>query len=110
MNLPDIPFRVVDWPGVEPVEHKGESGTSRWRVVETGGIRVRVVEYSPGYRSDHWCPRGHIFHVLEGEFGIRLKDGTDHLLGPGMTFLAGDDEANPHLGHTERGARAFIVD
>jgi hypothetical protein len=110
MVMRDIPFRAVVWEDVEPVEHKGESGASRWRVVESGGLRVRLVEYTPGYRSDHWCPKGHVFHVIEGEFGVKLKDGTDRLIGAGMTFLAGDDEKNPHLGYTEKGARALIID
>ena len=31
-----------------------------WRTLEIGDIRVRIVEYSPGYLADHWCDRGHI--------------------------------------------------
>jgi hypothetical protein len=26
-----------------------------------------MVEYSPGYRADHWCEKGHILLCLEGE-------------------------------------------
>ncbi len=110
MRIEAVPFTVTDWGSVEPVEHKGESGTSFWRVFERGNVRARVVEYSPGFRSDHWCPRGHVFYVLEGEFGIVLKDGRDLRLGPGSGFQAADDETNPHLGYSEKGARVFIVD
>lgn len=110
MKIVDCPFTVTDWEDVEPIEHAGESGSSVWRTVVCGNVRARIVEYSPGYRSDHWCPRGHIFYVLEGEFGISLKDGQKFLLRPGMSFEAGDDERNPHLGYSESGARAFIVD
>ena len=110
MEMRGFPFTVTDWAAGPAVEHKGETGTSLWRIVEAGGIRVRIVEYSPGYRSDHWCPKGHIFLVVEGAFGVELKNGETYKLGPGMSFLAPDDPANPHLGFSESGAKAFIVD
>jgi quercetin dioxygenase-like cupin family protein len=110
MDLGPIPFTVTDWRTVPAVEHKGETGTSHWRVFEAGPLRVRMVDYSPGFRSDHWCPRGHVFLVLEGEFTVTLKDGRVFRLGPGASFEAGDDLANPHLGASGMGARAFIVD
>jgi quercetin dioxygenase-like cupin family protein len=110
MKIADVPFTVTDFQSIAPVEHEGETGTSFWRVFESGNVRARVVDYSAGYRSDHWCPRGHVFYVLEGEFGVVLKDGRNFRLGPGMSFAAGDDEANPHLGYSEKGARVFIVD
>jgi|GEM_PF-4387406 len=28
-----------------------------------GNIRVRMVEYTPGYLADHWCNRGHIANM-----------------------------------------------
>jgi quercetin dioxygenase-like cupin family protein len=110
MDLGRIPFTATDWTSIQPIEHKGDAGTSFWRTLDFGNVRVRLVEYSPGFRSDHWCPRGHIFLVLEGEFTALLKDGRSFRLGRGMSFQAGDDEANPHLGSSEAGARAFIVD
>ena len=110
MDIGQIPFAVTDWRGVQAVEQKGATGTSFWRVAEAGNLRVRMVEYSPGFRSDHWCPRGHVFLVLEGEFIVALKDGRTMRLAPGLSFQAGDDEANPHLGSSEKGAKAFIVD
>ena len=110
MTIADCPFTVTDFQAIAPVEHRGETGTSTWRVFERGNVRARVVDYSAGFRSDHWCPRGHVFYVLEGGFGIVLKDGRRFLLGPGMGFEAGDDAGNPHLGYSEKGARVFIVD
>jgi uncharacterized cupin superfamily protein len=110
MDIRDVPFTVTDWEAVEPVEHRGETGSSFWRTLQAGAIRVRTVTYSPGYRSDHWCPKGHVFLVLEGEFGLAFQDGRTFLLGPGMSFQAGEDAAHPHLGFSEKGAKAFIVD
>ncbi len=71
---------------------------------------MRIVEYSIGFRSDHWCPRGHVLLVLEGELTIRLRDGREFVLASGSSFQAGDDEVNPHLAYTDKGAKVFIVD
>ena len=80
------------------------------KIFQAGNIRIRLVEYTPGFRSDHWCPRGHVVLVLEGEFGIALKDGRRFLLPAGTSFQVGDDETNPHLAYTDKGAKVFIVD
>lgn len=105
-----VPFTVTDWNRIETLEVVGENGRSLWRVFERGNLRVRIVEYSAGYKADHWCERGHILLVLEGELVIRLKDGREFALTSGMSFQASDDEKNPHLALTEKGARVFIAD
>jgi hypothetical protein len=110
MKLPAVPFEVMDWSCVPPAEHAGAAGASLWRVWERDGLRVRRVTYSPGYQSDHWCARGHVLMVVRGSITIRLKDGRSYELGPGMSFAAGDDETNPHLASSVRGADVFIVD
>jgi hypothetical protein len=58
MRMSDIPFGTTDWTAVEPTTHKGEVGVATWRTQQFGDIRVRMVEYSPGYVSDHWCEKG----------------------------------------------------
>lgn len=110
MKIQDVPFEVTDWGQMTLVEHQGEKGTSLWQVFERGNIRVRKVEYSPGFRSDHWCGRGHVLLVLEGELLIQLRDGREFVMKPGTSFQVEDDEANPHLAFTEKGAKVFIVD
>ncbi len=110
MKIQDVPFTVTRWEKEIPVEHKGETGTSFWRTFEAGNLRVRMIEYSPGYKADHWCARGHVLLVLEGELNIELKDGQKFKITPGMSFQAADDEENPHLALTEVGAKVFIVD
>ena len=110
MKIVNIPFAVVDWSTREREEHRGEAGTSFWQTVQAEDIRMRVVEYSEGFQSDHFCPRGHIVFVLKGELRIRLKDGSEHSLTGGTSFYCGDDEANPHLASSPKGAQVFIVD
>lgn len=110
MKIENVPFTLTTWDEIMPTEHKGETGTSYWRTIETGNIRVRMVDYSAGFRSDHYCPRGHVLLVLKGQIGILLKNGNSSVLGAGMSFRVGDDEANPHLVYSESGATVFIVD
>lgn len=110
MDIQNVPFTVTDWSELQQAEYKGETGTSFWRIFEQGNIRVRIVEYSPGFRSDHWCERGHVLLVLEGELTVELKDGQIFRLSPGTSFQAAVDDVNPHLAHTDKGAKVFIVD
>lgn len=109
MNIQDVPFCVLDWSRVIPTEHPGESGYALWRTLEVGNIRVRMVEYSPGYRADHWCNRGHVLLVLEGELITELQDGRQFTLTAGTSYQVANG-AEAHRSHTEKGARLFIVD
>ncbi len=110
MNISQVPFTVTDWSQMEATEYKGESGTSFWWTFARGNLRVRIVEYSPGFRSDHWCPRGHVLYVLEGTLNIELKDGRIFELPAATGFQAEDDDTNPHLASSVTGAKVFIVD
>jgi len=109
MKIQDVPFCTADWSNVTPTEHSGETGTAFWRTLEIGNIRVRMVEYTPGYLADHWCSRGHVLLVLEGELVTELSDGRKFKLTPGMSYQVADD-VNPHRSRTEKGAKLFIVD
>ena len=109
MEIKDIPFGITDWSTVEPSEHKGESGMALWRTRTFGEIRVRMVEYSPGYLADHWCEKGHILLCLEGELHTELKDGRKFTLTPGVSYQVADG-AEPHRSFAPAGARLFIVD
>lgn len=110
MKIQDIPFTVTNWESITLEEKKGETGTAYYQTSIHGNIQLRKIEYSPGFRADHWCSKGHILLVLEGELVIQLKDGQKHTLTQGKSFLAGDDESNPHIAITEKGAKVFIVD
>jgi quercetin dioxygenase-like cupin family protein len=109
MRIESVPFGVTDWSTVPATEHPGETGVAYWRTVEQGNIRVRLVEYSPGYLADHWCSRGHVLYVLAGELVTELKDGRRFTLLPGQSYQVADDE-EPHRSRTESGATLFIVD
>lgn len=109
MHMKDIPFGTTDWSAVERTEHKGETGVAFWRTRDFGGIRVRMVEYSPDYLADHWCAKGHIILCLEGELHTELDDGRKFVLTPGMTHQVADN-AGAHRTVTAVGAKLFVVD
>ncbi len=109
MQIQDVPFMTMDWNTVVPTEHPGITGKALWRTLEIGNIRVRMVEYTPGYVADHWCKRGHVLLVLEGELETELSDGRKFLLMPGVSYQVADD-VNPHRSSTTTGAKLFIVD
>jgi len=109
MKIQDVDFCVTDWSKLTPKEFPGETGKAFWKTLEKGNIRVRIVEYSPGYLADHWCSRGHVIYVLEGELITELKDGSVHVLKPGMSYQVADD-AVPHRSRTDTGAKLFVVD
>jgi hypothetical protein len=109
MQLTDIPFVTTTWTDVEATRHEGESGFAMWRTRQFGNVRVRCVEYSPGYIADHWCEKGHVLLCLEGELHTELKDGRTFVLTPGMSYQVAD-HAEPHRSSTASGALLFIVD
>ena len=109
MNMAEIPFTFTDWAALEPTEHPGVTGWARWRTQQFGAIRVRQVQYSPGYLADHWCEKGHVLLCLEGELHTELADGRTFLLKPGMSYQVAD-HAEPHRSSTPTGATLFIVD
>lgn len=69
-----------------------------------------MVEYSPGYLADHWCDRGHVLLVLEGELDTELKDGRVFTLKPGTSYQVSDFGDAAHRSRTTAGAKLFIVD
>jgi quercetin dioxygenase-like cupin family protein len=110
MKIPTLPFTVTDWAGVPATEHRGETGNAIWRTLNIGDLRVRMVEYSPGYVADHWCDRGHVLYVIEGELETELRDGRTFKLSPGMSYQVSDNGDAAHRSSTRTGARLFIVD
>jgi hypothetical protein len=109
LKLASFSFETLDWSTIPKEEHKGDTGVAYWQIQQVNDIRVRMVEYSQGYKADHWCSKGHILLCIEGEMDTELKDGRIFKLSKGMCYFVGDnDEA--HRSSTETGCKLFIVD
>lgn len=109
MRFEGVPFATIDWEKIPSTEQPGETGSVRSRTFTSGDVRVRMVEYSPGYAADHWCRKGHIVLCVRGEIRSHHQDGTVHLIRQGMVYVVGDDDV-PHRSSSEGGATLFIVD
>lgn len=109
MKLHDIPFGTTDWSRLPREAKSAEAGQAFWRTRQFGEVRVRMVEYTPGYVSDHWCTKGHILFCLQGELHTELADGRRFTLTPGMSYQVAD-QAEPHRSTAPLGATLFIVD
>ncbi|QCP53939.1 hypothetical protein FAZ95_33640 [Trinickia violacea] len=113
MKMEAFAFGTTDWAEIERTEHNGETGMAYWRTRFFGDkenpIRVRMVEYTPGYLADHWCKKGHVLLCLEGELETTLEDGRKFVLTAGMSYQVGDN-AEAHQSYSRTGAKLFIVD
>ncbi len=59
------------------------SGGIRHKAYERDGRRLRLAEFTRGFVEPHWCAKGHIGYVLEGEMEVDFR-------GKKVTFRTGD--------------------
>jgi quercetin dioxygenase-like cupin family protein len=109
MHLKNIPFCVTDWQNLPAETHAGDAGQATWRTQHFGDIRVRLVDYSPGYVANHWCAKGHIIFCIKGEMTTDLMDGRSFQLKAGQSYQVADNDGQ-HRSRTDSGAQLFIVD
>jgi hypothetical protein len=107
--MKDIPFQKIDWTLIEKVEYKGDEGVALWQTIQLGGLRIRLVEYSNGYKADHWCQKGHIVFCLEGEFISELCTGEKINLKKDEGYVV-SDELSSHRSVSENGVKLLIID
>ncbi|MDR6566715.1 MULTISPECIES: DHCW motif cupin fold protein [Chitinophaga] len=105
----NIPFQTIDWSVIPKTVHPGESGTAWWQTIQFPGLRIRIVEYSPGYLADHWCKKGHIVHCLQGAFVSVLQSGENFELSEGMSYVVTDDQST-HRSVSATGVKLLIID
>ena len=98
-----------DWNNIPTQKVNGETGFSTIKTQTLGEITIRHIEYSNNYTADHWCEKGHIVFIIQGELIIEHKDNSIHSLKSGMTYLIGDNTL-AHKAKSEFGAKALIID
>lgn len=108
-SMTNFNFQIINWAEIDTTEHKGETGISLWKTTQLDGLRIRLVEYLPGYLADHWCQKGHIVHCLEGEFESQLENGQKHILSKNMTYIVSDDLSS-HKSYSKTGVKLLIID
>ena len=109
MKFEGVPFSVTDWSKISSVAVRGETGRAVSKEIDQEDVRVRLVEYSADYKSDHWCTKGHIALVLDGDLTVELEDGKNYNLKGDMGLQIGD-KVTPHKVCSKNGARVIIFD
>ncbi|HPH45529.1 MAG TPA: DHCW motif cupin fold protein [Chryseolinea sp.] len=107
--MSSILFNTTDWDTIPATQHSGESGLAHWRTIQYEGLRIRLVEYSKGYKADHWCSAGHIVYCLEGEMISELSDGRTFMISKGMSYQVSDN-VSQHRSHSKEGVKLLIVE
>jgi hypothetical protein len=111
MKLTNIPEEVIDWPRIPAFRIPGLASAATARTHQVGEVRLRFIEYAPGYLADHWCSKGHIIYVIAGELIIEHQsDRPPCALSTGMSWHVADHEGPAHRARSDRGATIFIVD
>ncbi len=93
MTMRKISFDSMAWESPMP--------GLRFRALRQGGQQLRMVEYTPEMEL-HWCEKGHVGLVLEGEFEIEFPDET-------LRYGAGEGVFIPS-GHADRHRGRALTD
>jgi quercetin dioxygenase-like cupin family protein len=109
MRIDNFPFDIVRWASQPAVTQPGTSGIATVKTVRLGEMRLRKIEFTPGYCADHWGSKGHIGFVLSGSLSIALENGGVFEVPAGDSFHVGDDR-NLHRAETRTGATVILVD
>mgnify|MGYP003449457125 FL=1 len=99
----NIAFQTINWANIPKTIHPGITGTACWQTFQLPGLRIRLVEYSPGYQA------GHIVHCLEGELLSEMETGEQYILTAGMSYVVSDGLSS-HRSITKEMVKLLIVD
>lgn len=105
----DTEYTILDWNNIIDSVKSGELGFSTTKELKVNDMKYRMIDYSPGYLADHWCQKGHIVFVLEGELISELSDGSSSILSKGMGYVV-SDHLSTHRSRTDVGAKLLIID
>ncbi len=109
MDINSLVTQKIDWETLALNELKGETGSTLYKQLTSGGCRIRLAEYSAGYKSAEWCDRGHIIYCLSGELTLHFKNREAIKLTQGNSILLGSSD--PHTATTGNiPAKVFIID
>jgi hypothetical protein len=109
MQTLPLPLEPTDWSRVDEVQESGESGHAICKTRTFGDIRLRLIDYTPGFVAASWCLKKHIMHCIAGAITVHVQDRPGIAFQEGMSLVT-DDDGPPHRLSTEIGAVLLIVD
>ena len=82
----------------------------RFKADRQGGRQLRLVEYTPDMKP-HWCEKGHVGYILEGQFEIRFEgEVAIYNSGDGVFIPAGAEHKHMGRAVTEVVRAVFVED
>ncbi len=109
MKMEQVPSKVIAWESLPVTVMPGATGSAQVWTSQSGEVALRRIEFSAGYRADHWCAKGHLALVLAGSLIIEFQDGRSFDVAAGSSFQIGDGDGL-HRAYTDDGATIFSVD
>jgi len=82
----------------------------RFKAHVQGGRRLRLVEYTTDMEP-HWCEKGHIGYILEGQFEITFESEVS-IFNPGDGVFIPSGREHRHMGRvlTDSVRAVFVED
>ena len=104
-----IEFQTTDWNKAEWTTQPGESGSAQYQTLQYANLRIRKVKYSAGYKANHWCTKGHLLFLIDGDLRSELSDGRVFELQTGMSYQVSNGVSS-HRSTSVHGAELVIID
>lgn len=100
---PRIVFAQLEW--LEWIE----VGTARMKTAIVNGMKLRLIEFAPGFEQVTWCESAHVGYVVEGEMETLIEDEkVVFKKGDGLVIRAGTKHRSRNIGATP--LLLFLVD
>lgn len=99
----------IDFPNMEWTSWEKPGANGRVKISYIGNKRLRLLELPPGFNEEHWCLKGHVGYVLQGEFTIHYEDRKVSC-SPGMGFVIPDGDPHRSQGMEGNPTLVFVLD
>lgn len=100
---------LINWNNIKSEMVNGTHGFVSSKMIEFANFKIRELVFSKQYEADHWCEKGHVIFVLDGELIIEYNDHTLLKIKKGQTLVLGD-QISSHKAKTELETKVWILD
>lgn len=107
INCPEN--KPCHWQSLPSQKTLGTKGFTTSKAVEFSDFKIRELCFSDNYEADHWCEKGHIIHVVEGELIIEFDNGSQDAVKAGNSYVIGDNGSS-HKVKTTKETKVIIID
>lgn len=109
MDINILENLTINWKTIPEQKSTGITGFVISKTVEFQSFKIRQLHLSANYEADHWCEKGHIIHVIDGELIIEYNDQTTITISKENSLILGDN-ISFHKAKTEIETQVLIID